>query len=257
MRIRTIKPEFFKHDGMALLPPLTRLLFQGLWCLADCEGRLEDRPARIKVEVLPYDKCDVDAMLAELQRGGFIIRYAADGLQLIQVLSFKRHQRITGKEAETPSRFPEWNGETTGKHWGNNGETPETTGNGRETEGNRKGREGNGDIYSPECRAALHYLNQKTGKAFREVETNLAVIHARLREHDVTIDGVRQMIDRQCALWKGSEMEEYLRPQTLFGKEKFDGYYAARLVPLPNAKPRNEPDRGEIKEGIKIRIIPT
>ena len=110
-------------------------------------------------------------------------------------------------------------------------------------------------IHSANSRAILHYLNEKTGRAFRETADHLSAIDARLNEHGVTVEGVRQMIDRQCALWKGSEMEEYLRPQTLFGKEKFDGYYAARLVPIPTAKPRSEPDRGEIKEGIKIRKI--
>ena len=40
------------------------------------------------------------------------------------------------------------------------------------------------------------------------------------------------MIDRQVKRWKGTTQEEYLRPQTLFGKEKFDGYYAARNQPI-------------------------
>jgi hypothetical protein len=59
------------------------------------------------------------------------------------------------------------------------------------------------------------------------------------------------MIDRQCALWKpDAKMCEFLRPETLFGKEKFDNYYAARLVevkPTPNgAAP---PDGGEFCPG--------
>lgn len=139
MRIRTIKPCFFKHDGIAELEPLTRILFIGLWSLADCAGRLEDRPARIKVEVLPYDKADADKMLNELERAGFIVRYEAEGLKLIEINAFSRHQRITGKEAETDSRFPKYDGETTGKQSGNNRETSETTGRewkGMETEGN-------------------------------------------------------------------------------------------------------------------------
>jgi len=36
---------------------LARLLYPGLWMLADREGRLEDRPLRIKAEILPYDTC--------------------------------------------------------------------------------------------------------------------------------------------------------------------------------------------------------
>ena len=65
-RLRTLKPGFFLDDELADCPPLTRLLFAGLWVIADREGRLEDRPKRIKTETLPYDDCDVDAMLDEL-----------------------------------------------------------------------------------------------------------------------------------------------------------------------------------------------
>ncbi len=257
MRIRTIKPEFFKHDGLASLPPLTRLLFQGLWCLADCEGRLEDRPARIKVEVLPYDKADTDAMLSELERGGFIERYQADGLKLIQVVSFTRHQRISGKEADSPSRYPRNTGEASGKQPGSTREASETAGReGKGREGNGKEGKGGADaVHSPESRVALFYLNEKTGRTFRETADNLGAIDARLREEGVTIEGVKRMIDRQCALWKGDKMEEYLRPSTLFRPSKFNEYYAAKDLPLPNGKPKAEPDRGEIKEGIRINRI--
>lgn len=151
MRIRTIKPEFFKHDELAELAPLIRLLFVGLWCVADCAGRLEDRPARIKAEVLPYDKCDVVAALDLLAKNGFITRYQVGALNLIQINNFRKHQRITGKEAETPSRFPAQftndateqvlrDDELPEQSQGNNWETPETTGK----EG--KGKEGKGDM---------------------------------------------------------------------------------------------------------------
>lgn len=156
MRIRTIKPEFFKHDGLASIDPVGRILFQGLWCLADKEGRLEDRPNRIKVEVLPYDNADVDSYLGMLERGGFIKRYESDGIKVIQITSFKRHQRITGKEADSTSRFPECENPKESKQRGNNGETPETTGNGRETEG--KGRETIG---------AISQLKSKLEKMFK------------------------------------------------------------------------------------------
>lgn len=123
MRIRTIKPEFFKHDGIAELPPLSRLFFIGLWCVADRDGRLADRPARLKIEILPYDEADADLMLNELAKGGFINRYTEQGMQIVQVLSFNSHQRITGKEADIASRFPAFNGETSVKHPGSIWET--------------------------------------------------------------------------------------------------------------------------------------
>jgi|GEM_PF-2330386 len=106
MRIRTIKPEFYLHEGLAELPALTRLLFTGLWGLADIAGRLEDRPRRIKPQVLPHDEVDVDAALQSLADAGFIVRYEVEGLKLIEVINFKKHQRIQGDESKKQSIFP-------------------------------------------------------------------------------------------------------------------------------------------------------
>lgn len=97
-RIRTIKPDFFQHDGIADLPPLSRLLFIGLWQQADREGRLDDRPKRLKVAILPYDDCDIDAMLADLDAAGFIVRYEAEGERFIEIPSFAEHQNPHQKE---------------------------------------------------------------------------------------------------------------------------------------------------------------
>lgn len=110
-RIRTIKPEFFLDDDVAKLHPLTRILFVGLWCLADKSGRLEDKPQRIKVQILPYDKHDIDAELSVLAKNGLIIRYTAEGHKYIQVSTFEKHQRVHGTERE--SIIPSYNGETT------------------------------------------------------------------------------------------------------------------------------------------------
>jgi hypothetical protein len=122
MRIRTIKPEFFKDEQLAELSAYARLLFIGLWCLADRDGRLEDRPKRIEAEILPYDFQDVDALLQELadHEEHFIIRYEVDGKKIIQVRTFLKHQRLTSKETDTASLLPEC--EALGKQRGNNGE---------------------------------------------------------------------------------------------------------------------------------------
>lgn len=146
-RIRTIKPEFFKNEELAELPVTCRLLFIGLFCLADKEGRMEDRPKRIKAELFPYDNIDAHDLLSRLQSAGFIERYEVGEMKVIQVVNFTKHQRIQGKESLTKSEFPAR--ETTGKQRGNNGETPEKhPGNNGETFGNTgkegKGKEGKG-----------------------------------------------------------------------------------------------------------------
>lgn len=106
-RTRSIKPGFFDNDVLGDLSPLTRLLFIGLWCIADREGRLEDRPRKIKKAILGYDDVDsdgVDKMLQSLQDTGFIIRYEAEGSRYIQVINFVKHQNPHMKEK--PSEIP-------------------------------------------------------------------------------------------------------------------------------------------------------
>lgn len=90
-RARNIKPGFFKNENLADCDPLARILFAGLWCMADRSGRLEDRPRKIKAECLPYDDCDADALLRQLQTHGFIVRYGEE-TKYIQVLAFAKHQ---------------------------------------------------------------------------------------------------------------------------------------------------------------------
>lgn len=100
-----IKPSFFANEQLGGLEPYARLIFIGLWCLADRRGRLEDRPLRIRAEVLPYDAhADVDDSLNQLAEAGLIQRYAAAGDRFIQVLKFEQHQYPHRNEIE--SRIP-------------------------------------------------------------------------------------------------------------------------------------------------------
>ncbi len=97
-RIRSIKPDFFTNDELAEVKPLGRLLFIGLWCIADKEGRLRDRPTRIKASVQPFDGANVNKLLDGLQDKGFIKRYEVDGERYIQIVNFAKHQRPHYKE---------------------------------------------------------------------------------------------------------------------------------------------------------------
>ena len=81
-RARNIKPGFFANDTLAECSPLARLLFAGLWTIADRAGRLEDRPKRIKAALLPYDECDINDLLDQLVDRGFIARI--DRISLVE-----------------------------------------------------------------------------------------------------------------------------------------------------------------------------
>ena len=109
-RARNIKPGVMLNEDLADLAPLTRLLFIYLWMLADREGRLQDRPKRIKAEALPHDKdADIEGMLCDLAAKGFVLRYETKGKRFIQVIQFSEHQRPHSNESasEIPPYDPE------------------------------------------------------------------------------------------------------------------------------------------------------
>ena len=97
-RSRNIKPAFFENDELAECKPLARLLFIGLWTVADCQGVLEDRPRRIKAQVLPYDECDIEALLSELISHGFIRKFQVDQSNYLHIIRFVKHQNPHKKE---------------------------------------------------------------------------------------------------------------------------------------------------------------
>ena len=104
-RSRNIKPGFFSNEHLAEVDFATRLLFIGMWTEADREGRLEDRPRRLKMALFPADNVDIDAMLYSLHDLEFIDRYSVDGRNYIQVVNWAKHQNPHLKEAK--STIPE------------------------------------------------------------------------------------------------------------------------------------------------------
>lgn len=105
-------------------------------------------------------------------------------------------------------------------------------------------------------KSVLAHLNLKSGRSFRETETNLSFISSRLKEPGITIEGVKTMIDRQCERWMSDpKMCEYLRPETLFNKTKFDSYYAAKDQPIKQSgEPSNAITR--VRDARNIGTLP-
>lgn len=104
-RSRNIKPGFFSNEHLAEVDFATRLLFIGMWTEADREGRLEDRPRRLKMALFPADNVDIEKMLADLDHLGFIARYSVGSFRAIQIVNWAKHQNPHLKEAK--STIPE------------------------------------------------------------------------------------------------------------------------------------------------------
>jgi hypothetical protein len=110
MRSRLLKPNFFRDEDLASLEPLAQLLFAGLWCVADRDGRLENRPRLIRSDVFPtrddVTSNDVARWIDALVNIHVIVRYEVDGKSYLQVKNFNKHQKISPKEARSTLPAP-------------------------------------------------------------------------------------------------------------------------------------------------------
>lgn len=133
-RIRTVKPEFFRHEGLQDLQSSTSipvmLIFCALWGHCDRNGTFEWKPRQLKLDILPFLDFSMDEALELLKGAGFVHRFTVDGKVYGNIHSFSTHQRLGGKEAQEPERFPqkpqgnqeEAEQEAPGKQWGSSGE---------------------------------------------------------------------------------------------------------------------------------------
>lgn len=106
-RTRNIKPDDFLDDvlGAEDFPIEAHFLRVGLNCLADKEGRLEDRPQKIRAQIFPYrSSLDVETLLARLVQANSIRRYSVGGQRFIQLVGFAESQNPHPNEAK--SRLP-------------------------------------------------------------------------------------------------------------------------------------------------------
>ena len=73
------------------------------------------------------------------------------------------------------------------------------------------------------CQEVISYLNLKSKKNFKvDTASHQKFIKARLKEGYV-LEDFKKVVDIMVAKWKGTEYEQYLQPQTLFGN-KMDNY---------------------------------
>lgn len=156
-RARNIKPGFFRNEQLAELPFEYRLLFIGLWTLADREGRLEDRPKRIRMEVFPADDVNCEAGISALETCGLIVRYQDQGNAYIWIPTFLDHQKPHLREAA--STIPPYQGQTKAMP--------------RRDQGNAEAMASPADCLNPDC------LNPESETSTQEVRGEAARKRAR------------------------------------------------------------------------------
>ncbi len=104
---RDLKPSFFTDEELSYLPFETRIWFEGLWCQADRDGRLEEKLKELKANIMPHDNVDPEKMLELLSKPKkysdkpFIYRYKVNNKRYIQILEFHKHQKPHNTEANS------------------------------------------------------------------------------------------------------------------------------------------------------------
>ncbi len=101
----------------------------------------------------------------------------------------------------------------------------------------------------------IEYLNKKVGTNYKNTTVStINKIKARLNE-GYKLDDFIVVIDKKTAEWKGTDLEKYLRPETLFGT-KFESYLNQKETKqkLPkwfNKDSQNEQTTKEEREEMK------
>ncbi len=262
VRIRTIKPEFWESETLGRVSREARLLFVGLFSCCDDSGRTRASSRLLASRLFPYDEDAAKLLprwLGELEAEGCVRLYQAEGEQFLDIPKWLAHQKI---DKPSPSKFPEFREDSRGFE-------KNSLGTGNREQGEEQGT-GNREelplvpadpipkktLRMQAARPVLHLLNERSGRSFRETEANLLTIAARMEEPGVDFDGVMAMVRRQCLLWvQDPKMSEFLRPETLFGKTKFESYYANRNQPVPPSGSGGFRDGGNSAADIRRSLV--
>lgn len=127
-RIRSIKPEFFLHEELGQCSAHARLLAIAMLTMADCEGRFRWIDMQVHGSVFPWEaEVNVRALLGELLSVHYCSHAEIDGKEYVEVENFKKHQRLSGKEAQAKSSLPSIKDLQTKNKEGSRGEAPSSS----------------------------------------------------------------------------------------------------------------------------------
>ena len=110
-RIRSIKPEFFKHGDLQDLEvanpgQYVMLVYAGLWTQCDKNGVFFCRARELKTDILPYIDFDMQKTLDILEKEGYFRRFRHKNRDYGYIQNFKKYQFPTKKEKDSPTRYP-------------------------------------------------------------------------------------------------------------------------------------------------------
>lgn len=93
---------------------------------------------------------------------------------------------------------------------------------------------------------SIEHLNKVLGTNYKETTTNTVTNIKALVKAKYTLEDIKCVIDYKYKEWKGTDMEKYLRPDTLFRLSKFESYInnARRGTRINSKNKFNDTDDG-------------
>jgi hypothetical protein len=110
-RIRSIKPEFFKHGDLQDLEianpgQYVMLVYAGLWTQCDKNGVFYYKARELKNEILPYIVFDMQRTLDILEKEGYFIKYTVENREYGYIPKFSKYQFPVKNEKDSPPKYP-------------------------------------------------------------------------------------------------------------------------------------------------------
>lgn len=112
-RKRMIDPNIWQSEDFSRLSTLGKLVFIGLFSLADDEGRGRCNPVYLKSTLFPYDEsirsADIDKTLSEISSNMSVFFYSCDGSNYYSLYNWNYWQKI---DRPTKSKLPQYDKDT-------------------------------------------------------------------------------------------------------------------------------------------------
>ena len=99
------------------------------------------------------------------------------------------------------------------------------------------------DRYADLRKQILDYLNDSIGSHYRDCKANKRLMDSRL-DDGYTLEDFKHVIDVKAYQWKDSDLQKYLRPETLFCASHFESYLNEEKQTGVKNNPFDLPDAG-------------
>lgn len=233
MPTRFIKESCRTSKNLHAVADFSERVFWRLLTTADDYGRCLACPAIVKSHCFPLQEKLSNARIAtalhDLATHNLLRLYRVDDREYAEFVTFEKHQ---GAPRAKTSKYPPASACMQMLASANNSVSTPNTDTHTDlsslppSSDLKSTNHSNGRDYRSESKIILAFLNEKTGKQFREVEANLGFIESRLKS-GVDVQVCKTLIARKVREWTAKpDMVGYLRPETLFNKTKFETYLA-------------------------------